>query len=322
MSEIDLLISIVVPVYNVEGYLEFCIKSILSQSYKQIELILVDDGSPDKCPSICDDWAYRDSRIKVIHKKNGGLSSARNSGIEIARGDYIAFIDSDDYVDSEFITKMVNAIINTKSDIVCCGYYEVINSKNKIPDKKLIPGEFTGEIALKQLLDCTIQDYAWNKLYKMSLFSEIRYPDDRNFEDMATIYKTFLRARKVTVINERLYYYLIREGSISNTLNINRYLSDMFDTILTYIERIDEISIVYSIFRIQTIDQMMDRIDYFLNLPGDKTSYNLNDIARFVKPYYKEYLISKKTSLKRKLKMLMMHYMPIIYVKIKKCKQK
>ena len=120
-------VSIVVPIYNVEKYLEQCIDSIINQTLKEIEIILVDDGSPDNCPQICDDYVKKDSRIKVVHKTNGGLSSARNAGIEIATGDYIGFVDSDDYIELDMYEKMYNIAIENNVDFVMSDYYSVSN---------------------------------------------------------------------------------------------------------------------------------------------------------------------------------------------------
>ena len=119
----DEKVSIIVPVYNVEKYLDKCIESIVNQTYRNIEIILVDDGSPDKCPEICNEWAKKDDRIKVIHKENGGLSSARNAALEIAQGDYITFVDSDDWIENDMIQSMLTCAAKNDADIVCCGFY-------------------------------------------------------------------------------------------------------------------------------------------------------------------------------------------------------
>lgn len=318
MHNDNIVISIVVPVYNVEIYLDKCIKSIVGQSYRNLEIILVDDGSTDNSLNICNFWIDKDERIKIIHKKNGGLSSARNAGIDIATGDYIAFVDSDDYIDNEFVAKLLNKMLETDSDIVCCGYYEIINGERNISNKKLICGEYTKKEALEMLIKWDIQDYAWNKLYRRSLFENIRYPEGRNYEDMATTYKIFLKANKVTVIGEKLYNYLIRKGSISNTDNNKRYIKDMRDTIEIYNERIGNISLVYSEFKILTIEQMMDRIDFFLNIATLEDVVDMSSrISRYVKPYVKLLCNSREVPIKRKFKIFIMYAFPKQYINFK-----
>ena len=178
MKESD-LISIVVPIYKVEKYINKCIESILNQTYKNLEIILVDDGSPDNCGKIADEYAKKDNRIKVIHKKNGGLSDARNAGIDIVKGKYIAFVDSDDYIEKEYIEIMYNAIRTNKVKIVQCGINKV-NDDGKVLDSY---GYLDNElINSKRIIEEKYTKYpisnvvAWNKLYSTDLFKDIRYP--------------------------------------------------------------------------------------------------------------------------------------------------
>ena len=135
------LITVVVPVYKVEEYIYKCVDSIINQTYKNLEIILVDDGSPDNCPKICDDYSKKDKRIKVIHKKNGGVSSARNEGLKITKGNYIVFVDSDDWIESNFIKEMLTNLINSKVDYIVCGYNRVYDGK-----KEIINGNFNKKL--------------------------------------------------------------------------------------------------------------------------------------------------------------------------------
>lgn len=211
------LVTIVVPVYKVEKYIDKCINSILNQTYKNLEIILVDDGSPDTCGEICDNYAKQDIRIKVIHKENGGLSDARNAGIDIATGRFISFIDSDDYIDSEYIELLYRTIIKDKSDMA-------ISSHKAIYENGTILEKATGEESildskevLKRILyDDGIDLSAWAKLYKMELFKEIRYPKGRLFEDAATTYKLIDRCKSISIISKSTYNYVIRRSSITN----------------------------------------------------------------------------------------------------------
>lgn len=183
-------ISVIVPVYKVEPYLSRCLDSIINQTYRNLEIILVDDGSPDHCGEICDEYARQDSRIRVIHKSNGGLSDARNHGIDVATGDYIAFVDSDDYVTTDMYEKMLARLEFDNSDMVVCNYYRF--------DEGSVPPEY-GYINLPdrvlskdEAFDFYLQiggDYvsAWNKLYKRGIFADLRYPTGKIYEDTFVI---------------------------------------------------------------------------------------------------------------------------------------
>lgn len=211
------LVTIVVPVYKVEKYIDKCINSILNQTYKNLEIILVDDGSPDTCKEICDNYAKQDIRIKVIHKENGGLSDARNAGIDVATGRFISFVDSDDYIDSEYIELLYRSITKDKSDMA-------ISSHKVIYENGTILEKATGEESilnskevLKRILyDDGIDLSAWAKLYKIELFQEIRYPKGRLFEDAATTYKLIDKSNQISINSKSTYNYIIRNNSITN----------------------------------------------------------------------------------------------------------
>lgn len=208
------LISVVVPVYNVEKYLRQCIDSILSQTYMNLEIILVDDGSRDSSGSICDEYAKIDNRIVVLHKPNGGLSSARNAGIDIAKGEYIGFVDSDDWIEHDMYERLFDSICESGADIAVCGLFREYRDRavrcSVNGNKVYRPDEAVGKL----LENSDFQDHAWTKLYKKSLWSEIRYPLGRYYEDMLTTYKLFLQSYKIVLINQCLYHYRQRKGSI------------------------------------------------------------------------------------------------------------
>lgn len=227
------LISIIIPVYKVEKYLEKCIKSVLNQTYSNLQIILVDDGSPDNCGEICDKYANIDKRIEVIHKKNGGLSDARNVGLKAATGEYIGFVDSDDYVSKDMFQTLYNTLINTNSDVSICNFYTVVGGKNIV--KNLDNGiEIYSKIdILKEiLLDKKIQSYAWNKLYKKELFKNIEYPVGKKYEDIGTTFYLLEKCDKIAVTGSPEYYYLTREDSIVN--NATK------ETVIDYIELISD----------------------------------------------------------------------------------
>ncbi len=211
------LISVIVPVYKVEKYLNKCIESIVNQTYKNLEIILVDDGSPDECGKICDNYAQKDMRIKVIHKENGGLSDARNAGINISNGKYISFIDSDDYIDLEYIELLYKTIKKDKSDMAISSH-KVIYENGTILEKATKEESIleSKEVLKRILYDDGIDLSAWAKLYKIELFEEIRYPKGRLFEDAATTYKLVDKCKKISIISKSTYNYIIRGNSITN----------------------------------------------------------------------------------------------------------
>mgnify|MGYP004474824189 CR=1 FL=1 len=239
------LISVIVPVYKVEQYLDRCINSLVNQSYSHIEIILVDDGSPDRCYQICEDWAQRDLRIKVVHKTNGGLSDARNMGLEIAGGSYICFVDSDDYVAKRYIEVLYNLISNNHTEMSAVSYKEVFSVKQEKDDniiKEELITVFDGNDAIRQLFsNNTFSNYAWNKMYKRELFENVRFPVGRKMEDLGTTYKLLLNAKRIAYSTEVLYYYYQREDSILHKVNLDFYR----DKFLLSKERYEKIQSIY-----------------------------------------------------------------------------
>lgn len=232
-------VSIIIPVYNVEAYLDRCLKSIVNQTYENLEIIIVDDGSPDKCPFICDSWQLKDDRIIVIHKENGGLSSARNTGLDIATGDYICFVDSDDYISLDMIETMLDAALTYGVDVVTCGRIRVANSTEEemysLPKGKL----FTGEKAIKELF-CggAIEEAAWDKLYKKEIFYSRRFPLGEINEDIVQTIEILGSCKEVYHVGKALYYYCENVGSItksgykSNKLIILKHLDEIKNYII------------------------------------------------------------------------------------------
>lgn len=223
------LISIIVPIYKVEQYLSRCVDSLLNQDYCQIEIILVDDGSPDGCGNICEGYARRDSRIRVIHQPNLGLSAARNSGIEIANGDYLMFVDSDDFVENMFCSYAISKAIEFDSDIVVFGYNDVFF--DRIERRSVVENEkkLSREEALSELCGGKILSFAWNKLYKASLFEGVRYPKGRLYEDIGTTYLLFDKANAVYLANGITYNYRKRNDSILGKEMTAKDSIDWFD---------------------------------------------------------------------------------------------
>ena len=236
------LISIIVPVYKVEQYLSKCVDSILAQTYRNLEVFLVDDGSPDNCGAICDELAQKDSRIRVIHKENGGLSSARNAALEVAEGEYFGFVDSDDWIEPEMYETLLAGIRKFDAQMAYGGRYDIDGNTGEktiglCPQKEeCISGmEMLGRVFLWEHCDSA----AWDKLYHRSLFDGIRYPQGYNSEDIAIFYKLMERTDKVAMCNKPLYNYLHRPNSITTAKISDKTFHFLHhtDTIYPYIRR-------------------------------------------------------------------------------------
>ncbi len=212
------LISVIVPVYKVEKYLNRCVDSILSQSYPNLEVLLVDDGSPDTCPEICDAYAERDARVRVIHKVNGGLSDARNAGMDAARGEYIAFVDGDDYVDTEMLAQLEQALQTSGDRLAVCGF-QTVTDEGGLRRKtamhfapRLTEDEYWYQLFFPYRDLGTV---AWNKLYHRSLLEGLRFPVGAIHEDEWLVHQYISRAGHISVVNQCLYSYVVRDGSIT-----------------------------------------------------------------------------------------------------------
>lgn len=220
-------ISIIVPVYNVQDYLEFCIESILNQTFKNFELILVDDGSTDLSGKICDIYKEKDNRIKVIHKPNGGQSSARNAGIDVATGKYIGFVDSDDSIHPKMYEVLYNLIKKYKSDISGCNYKRTYDISSKEHENLNLDEviEMSNIESIEKLYDKDLGVklvVPWNKLYNKRLFDNIRYKVGRIHEDEFIAHRILYNCKKITYVDNELYYYLQREGSIMSKKTYKR----------------------------------------------------------------------------------------------------
>ena len=234
------LISVIVPIYNIEEYVERCIESIEKQTFQNLEIILVDDGSDDSSGKICDELGQKDQRIKVIHKQNGGLSDARNAGIDVANGKYFVFIDGDDEIHIEMIERLYDKLINTKADISMCRI-EKIEPNRRFVTRKFKEGkkyiELSSLEAIQELLLDRMDCSACPKLYSRNLFDKIRFPKGRTNEDFAVMYKIFSISKKIVYMPDLLYFYYQREGSITTTA-FNTKQFDKYDNCIEMVEYI------------------------------------------------------------------------------------
>lgn len=236
------LITVVIPIYKVETFLAKCLDSVLNQTYKNLEIILVEDGSPDNCGKICDDYANKDKRIKVIHKENGGLSDARNKGINKATGKYITFIDSDDYIDDDYVECLYKTIKEDNTKMSICSHRVVYDTGRIIEKETKERTVLDSKKVLERILyDDGIDLSAWAKLYDIRLFNNVRYPKGRIYEDSATTYKLIDLCDKISINSLGKYNYIIRSDSISN----NTFNPKKMDLITSTKEMTDYISDKY-----------------------------------------------------------------------------
>ena len=238
MNQID--ISIIVPIYNVELYLEKCINSILNQTFKNFELLLVNDGSTDNSGEICDKYARVDNRIKVIHKENGGLSSARNEGLKNALGEYFAFVDSDDYIDYRMYETLFGLIKENQADISICNFIRQYNGKIEYKEDTYIMNIFNTEEALQEMFKGNLYRFSvCNKLFHKRCFSGVIFPEGRIHEDLSTSYRLFSNAKKVVYTNFPGYIYVKREESILTSSYSEKRLQAFigWDEIIEYISK-------------------------------------------------------------------------------------
>lgn len=255
-------ISVVVPVYRVEPYLNACVSSIVGQTYENLEIILVDDGSPDSCPAMCDDWAKRDPRIRVIHQTNGGLSEARNTGIAVASGDYLLFVDSDDWLEPTACADALRELTQSQADIAVFGFTMIEDETNRIlSQRRMEPGVVSGVEAINLLLEAKIDNYAWNKLYKRELFAGITYPKGFLWEDIGTTYRVFARAKRICVFPKSEYAYRQRSTNITGTIGL-KGLRDIF---LLRLKQYEDLETVESVNRELGFSQLVENAFYFYN---------------------------------------------------------
>ncbi|MCQ2102485.1 MAG: glycosyltransferase [Fibrobacter sp.] len=219
------LISVIVPIYKVEPYLRRCLDSIVNQTYTNLEIILVDDGSPDGCPAICDEYAAKDNRIVVIHKENGGLSDARNAGLDICKGEYISFVDSDDWIEKNYIEHLLTLIKNEHADIAIANHQLIctngfIEYKGVFNNKIFHHSKFMKELIINAPIQFIV---AWGKLYKREIFNDVRFPIKKIHEDQYTSYRLFYNAHKIVTTKKILYNYLKRPDSIMSQIRTIDY---------------------------------------------------------------------------------------------------
>ena len=286
------LITIIIPVYKVEDYLDKCVESVVNQTYKNLEIILVDDGSPDNCPKMCDDWAKKDKRIKVIHKENGGLSDARNKGIDVAKGKYIGFVDSDDTLAKSFIEYLYGLNVNYNTKISVAPYIIVTDTRKIYCNAEKNNMKLNQKEALtRMLLDKGFTVSACSKLYEASLFKDVRFPKGKVFEDTATTYKLFFKCEYISYGWNGGYYYYKRDNSIINSnynkgqLSFIEHTDQMGDAILN---RYPDLSCVVESKKIDARFSILRRIVMIDEVDED---------SQEAKEGIKKYILERKTKI-------------------------
>ena len=289
-------ISVIIPIYNVEKYLKRCIESVMNQTYSNLEIILVDDGSPDNCGKICDEYQEKDSRIKVIHKKNGGLSDARNAGIKIATGEIISYIDSDDYIDKDMYEYMLSEMIREDADIVICGTkidYDDGTTRIKNSESRKV---LNTKDALIELNSFKSFDMAvWNKLYKREIIDGISFPIGKKSEDYFVMYQYFDRAKKILILPEAKYHYIQRANSISRGKNVTHdYIEGSKQQKAFFDKKYPEISFVgntaYAFSYIATYNRYLKNK---LQLPQNLKKQFKNEVKKYINDIRRNPYITK-----------------------------
>lgn len=256
-------ISVVIPVYNVEKYLSECLDSVINQTYKNLQIIIVDDGSTDFSGKICDVYAEKDNRITVVHQKNAGAGAAKNTGLELIDGDYFSIIDSDDYIELDMYEKMVNSLEKYNADIVQCLFRNVFVN-DSFDRKYKIKGNYPKVLTSKSFLKEYLYDWKyaifWNKLFKKSLLQNIKFPVGRKIDDEFFTYKLVCNAKKVVNIDNILYNYRMRKTSVMNENNSDRLIYDRIDC---FVERYDYIRKKYPSLDKKYLTKLYDSLLYY-----------------------------------------------------------
>ncbi len=317
----DPLVSIIIPIYKVEQYLHRCVDSVLAQTYKNIEIILVDDGSPDRCSEICDEYAAADKRVKAIHQKNGGLSAARNAGFEACEGEYLYYLDSDDFITSDCIELLYKGIIKTGADVSCGSYKFFFDGDSCDVCRKIKTYDvMDSSVVLRNLLDGKVSlEFAvvWNKLIKKDKVSSIRFPIKKYHEDEYYNWKLYLNTESVCFINQITYMYYQRKSSITGS----GFGNHNFDFLGALEERIEYFSTNRTeLYPLAVKSYRMSLIDYFycgINRCKNRKSliYSKKDIHKMYKESFRRFNRSTDFDLytcKQKIRNLIFFYLPWI----------
>lgn len=305
-------ISVIVPVYKTEGLLDRCVESIVGQTYKNLEIILVDDGSPDNCPAMCDEWAEKDSRIRVIHKENGGVSSARNAALDIATGDYIGFVDSDDWIEPEMYSSLIQKISESGKNIALCSYYAVEISGERYECRCVVDKEVLDKDDYFRFIVLGGDGgYIWNRLYDADILKEVRFDEDIWYsEDLLFNFKTAQKSNGAAILDKIEYNYVqkrIKEHAwVMNDHSFDSMTA--FEIMLSYKDIPEDVYDCclrgYAAAAFTLLSGVLTNEKYF---------YKYDDIRSAILNFKKRILTQKKYPLKYKVKTLALWLCPGFY---------
>lgn len=305
-------ISVIVPVYKTEGLLDRCVESIVGQTYKNLEIILVDDGSPDNCPAMCDEWGEKDSRIRVIHKENGGVSSARNAALDIATGDYIGFVDSDDWIEPEMYSSLIQKISESGKNIALCSYYAVEISGERYECRCVVDKEVLDKDDYFRFIVLGGDGgYIWNRLYDADILKEVRFDEDIWYsEDLLFNFKTAQKSNGAAILDKIEYNYVqkrIKEQAwVMNDHSFDSMTA--FEIMLSYKDIPEDVYDCclrgYAAAAFTLLSGVLTNEKYF---------YKYDDIRSAILNFKKRILTQKKYPLKYKVKTLALWLCPGFY---------
>lgn len=305
-------ISVIVPVYKTEGLLDRCVESIVGQTYKNLEIILVDDGSPDNCPAMCDEWAEKDSRIRVIHKENGGVSSARNAALDIATGDYIGFVDSDDWIEPEMYSSLIQKISESGKNIALCSYYAVEISGERYECRCVVDKEVLDKDDYFRFIVLGGDGgYIWNRLYDADILKEVRFDEDIWYsEDLLFNFKTAQKSNGAAILDKIEYNYVQKRIKEQEWVMNDHSFDSMtaFEIMLSYKDIPEDVYDCclrgYAAAAFTLLSGVLTNEKYF---------YKYDDIRSAILNFKKRILTQKKYPLKYKVKTLALWLCPGFY---------
>ena len=304
------LISVIVPVYNVEKYLCKCVDSILKQTLPDFELILVDDGSKDDCPFICDKYARNDNRVFVVHQNNQGLSSARNRGLEVCKGDYITFVDSDDYLDPNYLETLYSNLIEFQCDMIIC-YCSFFDDENGVfQENEWI--RYDALITKDNQKNINLFNFApaWGKLYKREIFDTIRFPEGKTLEDEFILHFIIEKCKRIKIISKKLYFYRSRYGSIINSMNNKMHTISLLEILYErtiYFSSVNKDLYYYNLCYKRLFDKLVSKYKMY------KKDKDYKHILSLTKKHYRR---KKQKSFKH----FVFYYFPQLYLTVFKHK--
>ena len=308
------LISVIIPIYNVEQYLPRCIDSVLAQTYENLEIFLVDDGSPDNCGRICDEYAAKDSRIKVIHKKNGGLSDARNTALDVCSGEYISFVDSDDYVSDDHIESLYRAIDKYHTRLAVCGIIRFDESGKSSID--YAPSSIEKCVSGEEMFETVWRPSACNKLYHKSLFAGIRYPYGKLYEDLFIYHDILAQIEQLSFTGKNSYFYYYRQNSIINREYDVRN-TDFIEGLDLRINRLRELK-YYDLADRQLVFMFNHTVEAYIKLKKttDAAMKRRKNVKRICNRHFKEMMSCDGFTNAQKGKFAFFRFFPDIYIEV------